>query len=247
MSKLSRKHLMHVGFRLSLLQSTWFEGGMQAIGLSYCLIPGLRVIYPDVDELRAAMERYQAPFNTHPFMAGIIAGCVLRMEEAHTPPEVIMSFARNAMGLLAALGDPFFKSALPTFVSVSACLAAMLGGVVAGVATILIAFNVIHLAVRFIGVSIGYKEGLDVLKRVAGWISPARTALLKRASAVGAGLVLTVAAFRFGNLFESQVWLGIAAAAAGLAIAVVLTVWRKSARFSVPVTLAAVVLAEVLI
>lgn len=247
MSKLSRKHLMHVGFRVSLLQSTWFEGGMQAIGLSYCLIPGLRVIYPEPIELRAAIERYQAPFNTHPFMAGIIAGCILRMEEEKTPREVISSFAGNAMGLLAALGDPFFKGALPTFVSVCACLAAMIGGVTAGVATIVVAFNVIHLAVRFMGVSLGYTEGLDVLKRVAGWISPARTAALKRASAVGAGLVLVVASMRFGHLVEQQMWHGIAAAAAGLSIAIILTVWRKSARFAVPVTLAAVVLAEVVL
>ena len=247
MSLLTRKDLLRVSLRLSLLQSTWFEGGMQAIGLSYCLIPGLRVIYPDTSDLRDAIARYQAPFNTHPFMAGIIAGIVLRMEEEKTPPEMISSFARNSMGLLAALADPFFKSALPTFVSVSACLAAMLGGAVAGIATILIAFNVIHFAVRFVGVSLGHKEGLEVLKRVAGWLSPARTAQLKRASAVGSGLVMVVAAMRFGDLLEKHVWIGIAAAAAGLATATALTVWRKSARWAVPLTLGAVVFVEVVL
>lgn len=247
MSKLSRAHLVRVGIRLSLLQITWYEGGMQSIGLSYCLIPGFRVIYPKPDDLRAAIARYQAPFNTHPFMAGIIAGTVLRMEEEHTPPPVIASFSNNAMGLLAALGDPFFKSALPSFVSVSACLATMIGGVLAGIATILIAFNAVHLAVRFMGVAFGYKEGLDVLKRVAGWLSPARTARLKRASAIGAGLVLVVAAMRFGDSIEKQLWPGVAAAALGLVTAIALTVWRRSSRFAVPLTLAAVVLVEVLL
>jgi mannose/fructose/N-acetylgalactosamine-specific phosphotransferase system component IID len=247
MSKVSRTQLFKIAARLSLLQSTWFEGGMQAIGLCYCLIPGLRAIYSNSDDLKAALLRYQAPFNTHPFMAGIIVGMLLRMEEEKTPPSDISTFARNAMGLLAALADPFFKSALPTFVCVIACLTAMVGGAIAGIVTIVIAFNAIHLAVRFMGVSLGYTEGMNVLKRVAGWISPMRTAKLKRASAVGAGVVLSFFAIRFGSPISQQLLLSIVAAASAIAAAYVLTIWRKPARLVIPVTLAAVVLVEVIL
>ncbi len=247
MNKVSQKQLLKIALRLSLLQSTWFEGGMQSIGLSYCLIPGLRAVYPDSDDLKAAIERYQAPFNTHPFMAGIIVGMLLRMEEDKIPPSDISAFARNAMGLLAALADPFFKSALPTFVCVIACLAAIIGGAFAGILTIVIAFNTIHLAVRVMGVSLGYNEGMDVLKRVAGWISPKRTSVLKRASAVGAGLVLSVSAMHFSSVLEQKLWIGIAAAVTASATAYALAKWRKSARLVIPLTLAAVVLVEVML
>jgi PTS system mannose-specific IID component len=245
MNKISGKQLFKTAMRLSLLQSTWFEGGMQSIGLSYCLIPGLRAVYPNHDDLKTAMERYQEPFNTHPFMAGIIIGMLLRMEEEKKPPSDISAFTRNAMGLLAALADPFFKSALPTFVCVIACLAAMIGGAVAGIATIVIAFNTIHLAVRFMGVSLGYKEGMNVLKRVAGWISPKRTAVMKRASAIGAGIVLVVSVIRFGAILQPLWLISIAAAVTATAAAFALIMWRKSARLVIPVTLSAVVLVEV--
>ena len=236
---------MRVAFRLSLLQSTWFEGGMQSIGLAYCLIPGLRSIYPNRDEMRKAVGRYDEPFNTHPFLVGVIAGALLKMEEKHTPEKEIICFSTNMMGVLAAFGDPFFRSALPIFVTAFSCLAAMLGGVVAGIVTLLVLFNVVHFTVRFGGITIGYRDGCDVILHVAKWMSPARTRIINRISAVGSGLVLVTAVLTFGAAIPGLRWPALAAFVSAVLVAIALTKWRPSQNYAIPVVLVIVVLVEV--
>ena len=110
-------------------------------------------------------------------------GALLKMEEQHASPKEIAHFSANTMGILAAFGDPFFRSALPIFASVTSCLAAMFGGVLAGIVTLLLLFNAVHFAVRFGGITIGYREGREVVPRVARWLSPRRTQNIKRISA----------------------------------------------------------------
>ena len=239
--------LIRVASRLSLLQSTWCEGGMQSVGLAYCLIPGLRSLYPDEDAMRESMERYQEPFNTHPFLAGIIAGALLKMEEQHASPKEIAHFSANTMGILAAFGDPFFRSALPIFASVTSCLAAMFGGVLAGIVTLLLLFNAVHFAVRFGGINIGYREGREVVPRVARWLSPRRTQNIKRISAIGAGLVLVAAAMTFGAMTPALKWSTLVASASGILASVAMTTWRSSQQLAIPVVLVLVVLIEVTI
>jgi mannose/fructose/N-acetylgalactosamine-specific phosphotransferase system component IID len=237
--------LMRVASRLSLLQTTWFEGGMQSIGLAYCLIPGLRSLYPKPDDLQEALDRYQTPFNTHPFLAGIIAGALLKMEEQHAPPKDIAYFSTNTMGVLAAFGDPFFRSALPMFATVCACLAAMLGGVIAGIATLLVLFNAVHFAVRFGGINLGFREGRDVVPSVARWLSPKRTHMIRRLSAIGIGLVLVGTAMTFGAMTPGSRWPTLAACATAVLASVSMTLWRPTQQLAIPVALAVVVLIEV--
>jgi mannose/fructose/N-acetylgalactosamine-specific phosphotransferase system component IID len=244
MTHLTRKELMLVGFRHSLLQITWFEGGMQNIGLSYCMIPALKRLYPEPGALREALERYQAPFNTHPFLAGVIMGGLLHLEERRRPIAEIASFKQNAMSILAALGDPFFRSALPTFVAVTACLAAIFGGIAAGIVTLLLLFNAVHILIRFIGIAVAYREGPNVLKRIAIWLSPTRTLRLKAVSGVGAGLVLAVSALKFGTP-EHFLWQGALAAFGSIACAFLLIRWKRVQLYVVPFILVAIILVEV--
>lgn len=244
MNRVTQNALIKVGFRLALLQSTWFEGGMQNIGLSYCLIPGLRAIYTEPEALKAAIERYQIPFNTHPFLVGVIAGGVLRLEEQHRPESEISSYMTNAMSILAALGDPFFRSALPTVVAVTASLAAIFGGVWAGIITLLLLFNIVHIIIRFFGVSLGYEEGIDVLKRMANWLSPNRTLRLKTASALGVGILLVATVYKFGTP-EQWFWQGTCAIVYGLGLAFFLIRWKRLQQYAIPVILVLIILIEV--
>jgi mannose/fructose/N-acetylgalactosamine-specific phosphotransferase system component IID len=246
MNRLSKTALMHVGFRLSLLQSTWFEGGMQSIGLAYCLIPGLRVLYPDPEEMQQAVRRYEHPFNTHPFLVGFIAGALLRMEEQKRSTDDISCFSANAMGLLGAFGDAFFRSAVPSFVTVIACLAAILGGPLCGCITLLVLFNGVHLAVRLGGVSIGYREGCDVLLSVARWLNADRTRRIKLMAALLGGVLLVAVATTFGT--HAPVCGQLLTASAGCALGgLLLTKWSASQPYAIPLTIFVLLLIEVAI
>ncbi len=246
MNRISNRTLAKVSFRLSLLQSTWFEGGMQSIGLAYCLIPGLKSLYPDPEEMQAAVRRYAQPFNTHPFLVGFIAGALLKMEEQRQDPYAITCFSASTMGVLAAFGDPFFRGAMPAFVTLAACLAAILGGPVAGIVTLLFLFNSAHLLVRLGGVSIGYREGCNVILLVGRWFSPERTKQIKSVAAVFGGIVLVAVVATFSAAAPGP-WLAFPASVACIAVGIALTKWIRLQHHAIPLVIFFLVLIEVAI
>ncbi|MCP4675816.1 MAG: PTS system mannose/fructose/sorbose family transporter subunit IID [Deltaproteobacteria bacterium] len=245
MNKVRTGDLIRVSMRLTFLQSTWCEGGMQSVGLAYCLMPGLRRIVTDKEELKHAVVSHQEPFNTHPFLVGAIAGATLRLTEDGKNPKEINSFIHNTMGPLAAIGDPFFRGALPVFVAVTASLAAILGGAVAGILTLLLLFNLVQIFVRFFGVFVGYRESMGMLTRVARWLSPTRSKALKTTAAAWAGAVLVFAAAKFGP--AEPWWVPIVFAACGIVAAFLLTKWERSRVYVMPVSLALCLIVEVLV
>lgn len=248
MKHVDKKSLIKVGFRLSLLHCTWFEGGMQSTGLAYCLIPGLKALYSDQDAFQSALQRYcRQPFNTHPFLVGYIAGALLKMEAEQQAPDAITAFSSQTMGLVAAFGDPFFRSALPCFVSSVACLAAILGGPWVGITTLLILFNGIHFAVRLGGVTLGYREGSGVIVRVGKFFSTARTEWIRKMAAVFCGMVLVLVAFTFDVHATADMGLAILATTGCLALGGLLTKWVSLQQYAIPLVVSILVLIEVAI
>ncbi|MCP4199496.1 MAG: PTS mannose/fructose/sorbose transporter family subunit IID [Proteobacteria bacterium] len=245
MNKIRRKDLLKVSLRLTLLQSTWCEGEMQSIGLAFCLLPGLRRLYGSRDELNEALRRHHRPFNTHPFVAGVIAGAALKIEEERRTPEEMDLFLQSSMGPLAALGDPFFFGALPIFVAVAAALCAMYAGVWAGILSLLFLFNGIHIAVRLKGVFTGYREGYESLPHMARWLSPSHTRWAKTLAAAGAGAVLIAAVREFGAV--DSLWVTVVIGVGGILMAFGLRKWRSSHYFLMPALVAIALCVEVLL
>ena len=244
MSKVRTIDLMRISLRLALLQSTWCEGGMQSVGLTYCLIPGLQRLSPTAKDLAWTVQRHQEPFNTHPFLVGVIAGATLKLQEEGRNHGEIVSFLRSTMGPLAALGDPFFRTALPALTAVTASLAAMFFGILAGIVTLILMFNAFHVFIRLSGVFIGYREGYLVLPKIGRWISPARTVLIKTISAVGVGVFMTVSTFTFGT--DESKWIAISIVACGILIAFALKKWPLPQAVLLPVALTIALCIEVL-
>jgi PTS system mannose-specific IID component len=245
MTKIGKKDLLRVSLRLTLLQSTWCEGGMQSIGLAFCLLPGLRRLYGSPDELNDALRRHQQPFNTHPFLAGIIAGAALKIEEEGGTPQEMDTFLQNSMGPVAALGDPFFFGALPVFVAVAASLCAIYGGVWAGILSLLLLFNGVHIAVRLSGVFTGYRKGYEALPHMARWLSPGHTKLVKTLAAIGAGGVLIAAIRSFGAV--ESLWVTIGIGLGGMLLSFGFTRWRSSLLFTMPIIVTIFLCVEVIL
>ncbi len=245
MRRVRKRDLFRISFRLAFLQSTWCEGGMQSVGLVYCLMPGLRRIATDKEELKRAVISHEEPFNTHPFLVGALAGATLRLTEDGKNSKDINSFLHNTMGPLAAVGDPFFRGALPVFVAVAASLAAILGGALAGIITLLLLFNLVQVFVRVFGVFVGYRESMGMLTRVARWLSPTRSKALKTAAAVLSGALLIIAAIQFSP-GEPQ-WVPAVFAACGILAAFLFTKWERARLYVIPISLALCLTIEVLV
>ncbi|MDD5309346.1 MAG: PTS system mannose/fructose/sorbose family transporter subunit IID [Deltaproteobacteria bacterium] len=244
MSALGTRDLLGVALRLTLVQCTWNEAGLQSAGLSFAVAPALARVHKEREALGLAVLRLGAPFNTHPYLVGVLAGAVLRLEEDGAPDEEVAAFKRGTMGPLAAVGDPFFWGALAPASTAVAVLVTLLFGPLAGVAALVLAFNIVHVFVRVAGVAVGYREGPMGLHRVAGWLGPSRTAALKVLTAVCVGAILAVVSSEAGS--DAPKWAGLAMGATGLLGGLVVTRGKPTLAMFAPVVLAAALFIEVL-
>lgn len=141
---------------------------MQNVGFAYCMLPALQKLYQG-DDLRAAMNRHLAFFNSHPYMAGALLGAAVRIEEqiaaGERPPAQVQAFKQCMMGPMAAIGDSFFWASLRPFGAAFA-IAGVLSGVMWAPLAFLALYNLFHLGVRIYGVFGGYQNGERIIERL---------------------------------------------------------------------------------
>ena len=83
---------------------------LQGTGFAHAMAPIIEILYQDKDEIRSALRRHLAFFNTEPDLGGAIHGIVIAMEEqraggAGVTEEAIANLKNGLMGPLSALGD----------------------------------------------------------------------------------------------------------------------------------------------
>jgi mannose PTS system EIID component len=182
---------------------------MQGPGFAFAILPALRRLYSQKEQLAAALSRHLAYFATHPILSGIVLGATARLEERRANGEPIGdveidAFKRALASPLAALGDPLFWVTLRPF-------AGLLG--VLGIAFLpaagfvgpdlrvllcplltLLTYNAVALPFRLFGVARGYASGDQpgaLLKslRLAEW-----SHAIARAGAFGYGALIALVA-----------------------------------------------------
>ena len=241
---IKKADLVKVALRMIFIQTSWSEGGMQSEALAYCLAPALRRLYPDGADLDEALRRYRTPFNTHPYLAGMIAGNILKMEQDGAPPKKIGLIVRGTMGPLAAMGDPFFKAAMAPAAAAIGCAVALLAGPIPGVVALLLAFNTVHVLVRVSSVFTGFRKGEMAMADLATWIGPSRTRIIKTAASALVGVVLVLTVLRFGvDIVPGGAIAGGACVVGGLLLTGRRSVWA----YATPVLLAVFLALELLL
>ena len=124
---LSRKTSLTCFLRSYLLGGAFTPQGMQSLGITHALEPGLAEIYADPEDLLCARQRYIRHFNTHPFGAPFLLGLFLNLEQLIArgvlPAEALSNIKDTAGYTLSAIGDSVFSGTLvPFWVLASACL-----------------------------------------------------------------------------------------------------------------------------
>ena len=113
MAALTRRDLCKVFWRSLWLQSSWSFEGMQSLGFAYAVSPALQRIHGKEEGSRLSRVRHLEFFNTHPFLAAAILGCVVRMEELGEGEETLSHAKTALMGAYGAVGDAFYLDAFP--------------------------------------------------------------------------------------------------------------------------------------
>lgn len=127
MAALRRGDLLRVFLRSFWLQASWSFEGMQSLGFAYAVAPALQRLHGAEQGEALARTRHLEFFNTHPFLAAAILGCVVRMEERGDPQEEISRAKSALMGAYGAIGDSFYWGGLKLVLSASAVWSLSLG------------------------------------------------------------------------------------------------------------------------
>lgn len=153
------------------LQACFCYERMQNVGFAYQMVPALKKLYPDKKEASEALKRHLAIFNTTPAIVSFITGAAIAMEEKfkkakdageECDEESINAVKAALMGPLAGIGDSFFWG---TFRIIGAGIGASLAaqGSILGAILFLLIYNIPHFLVRYQGLRIGYKSGVNFL------------------------------------------------------------------------------------
>ena len=159
---ITKKDLNKMAWRSLLLQASFNYERMQGCGLLYSILPGLKKIHKNKEDLSVAMKDHMEFFNTHPFLVTFIIGLVTAMEENKERRETIRALKVATMGPLGGIGDAlFWLTALPICAGIGVSMASQ--GNIMGPIIFLISFNVIHFALRFGLIHYGYNTGVKAI------------------------------------------------------------------------------------
>lgn len=146
------------------VQGSWNYHTLIGTGLAFVLAPALRQVYAgDAEGLRHALGRHTELFNAHPYLAGVAAGSVARLEAEGAPPETVERFKAAVRGSLGTLGDRLvWLMWRPMAVLLG--LALVLAGAAwwVGALAFLLVFNALHLWMRVWGLRAGLRDGLQI-------------------------------------------------------------------------------------
>lgn len=162
---INKRDLNKMAWRSLLLQASFNYERMQAAGWLYGLIPGLKKIHKDKNDLSASMQSHMEFFNTHPFLVTFIMGIVIAMEEAKESIDSIRGIRVATMGPLGGIGDAlFWLTLLPISAGIGASMA--IDGNIAGPIVFLLIFNIVHFGLRFGLMHYGYKTGVGAITKL---------------------------------------------------------------------------------
>lgn len=159
---ITKKDLNKMVWRSLLLQASFNYERMQAGGWLYSILPGLKKIHKNKDDLKVSMLDNLQFYNTHPFLVTFVQAIILAMEENKENRSAIRGIKVALMGPLGGIGDAlFWLTLLPITAGIAASLSAE--GNLAGPILFLVAFNIVHFGLRFFLMHYGYKQGTNAI------------------------------------------------------------------------------------
>jgi len=159
---LTKKDINIMAFRSLFLQASFNYERMQGCGWLYGLLPSLKKIHTNKNDLSLSMRGHLGFFNTHPFLVTFVMGIILAMERSKQDPTSINNTKIAVGAPLGGIGDAmFWLTLLPICGGIGASLA--LEGSIMGAIFFIVLFNVVHFALRFGLAHFAYKMGVNAI------------------------------------------------------------------------------------
>jgi len=149
-------------------QTGWNYERMQGLPYCFTMIPVLKKLYKDPGDMKKALKMHLQFFNTNPFLAPLILGVDVAVEEKEgiKSEDAITGIKTGLMGPFAGVGDTIFGVIAGTvFGSIAAYMG--LNGLATGV-IIWMLYNVIRIFLTYWFIGVGYQQGVRVVTSLGG-------------------------------------------------------------------------------
>lgn len=202
--KLTKKDINTAALRYMWMACNTFNyENQQGPAVVYGLEKALRKIYSDDEEYIASLNNHFKYFNTTTWMANILLGATLAMEEKDgvSSLEAVQSFKTGMMGPLAGVGDTLIWVLYPTIMGSIAAYMGLEGNPTGAIIWLLL--NIFFLFFRFRLFRIGYDSGLKLVTALGSKLAIfTEAASIMGLSVVGA-LIPSVVKLNVGLVFKT--------------------------------------------
>lgn len=167
---IGKKELNSIFLRSFQMEFSWNYERQMNLAYVYAMIPALKKIYKNKEDLKKALKRHLEFFNMTPHIVTLMLGITTAMEEESIKEENLNNNSINniktaLMGPLSGIGDSFFWGTL-RLVATGIGTSLALKGSILGPILFLLIFNVPHLIFRYILMFLGYNLGVGSLKKL---------------------------------------------------------------------------------
>ncbi len=161
-AELTTADINKMAWRSLLLQASFNYERMQAGGWLYGILPALKKIHTNKNDLAKSMKGHMGFLNTHPFLVTFVMGIILAMERSKQDVSSIQNTKIAVASPLGGIGDAmFWLTLLPICGGIGADLA--LRGSIMGAILFFIMFNVVHFTLRFGLAHYAYRMGVKAI------------------------------------------------------------------------------------
>lgn len=170
--KITRKILHQAAARYMFMACNIFNyESQQGPAVVFGLEKALRKLYPDDESYKKSLLNQFKYFNTTTWMANILLGASLAMEEKDglKALDAVQNFKTGMMGPLAGIGDTLIWVLYPTIMGSIAAYMGLQGNPTGAI--IWFALNVFFLFVRFRLFDLGYDSGLKLISALGDKLS----------------------------------------------------------------------------
>lgn len=201
---LTKADINQAAFRYMFMACNIFNyENQQGPAVVYGLQKALRKIYPDDEEYVASLNNHFKYFNTTTWMANILLGASLAMEEKDgiESLDAVQGFKTGMMGPLAGVGDTLVWVLYPTIMGSIAAYMGLEGNPTGAIIWLLM--NVFFLFFRLRLFHIGYNSGLKLVTALGSKLSVFTEAASIMGLTVVGALIPAVVKMNVGLVFKT--------------------------------------------
>jgi PTS system mannose-specific IID component len=172
-----RSGFLQALWRLCSVQGAWNYERMTGVGMGHAAEPLLHDL-ESVDPARHAEASVRAAeyFNSHPYLAGLALGALVRAEYDLVPGAQISRLRAALTSPLGALGDQFFWAGVVPAAMGFAILGVVTGVGIIAIAAVLVGYNLLRIATGVWALKTGLNHGMKVGVAIGdSWLPNATT------------------------------------------------------------------------